>query len=676
MPSYLSPGVYVEEVSSGNKPIEGVSTSVAAFVGITIKGPVAQPVFITSFAEFVKNFGGPIQIIPGSQEHYLYYSVRQFFLEGGTRCFVVRVVHYGAVDDALTISAVSSSNTFDGLQEDGITTVSPALTITAANPGDWGDGLEVQIESSSAFSLLLGKDLVGGPAVNQLTLLDNQDIRIGSVLHLVREITGIVRSVDTVTGIITFEPMRTGPHYYSADPSITNGMTVVTPDYKLQTTVVVGSSVTAREGIVTDPIGLSSLQLLNGENIKIGSVINFINGQETLLEVTRIDFGTITGIGRVMIVDTAQNITVNFERDTARVYARDFDLAVRQGATEIERHLHLSLSAANSGDNVENRLAPGGSPTITATISGPSVLIMKNASFTHLGGGNNGWAGLTDADFVGSPVVGSGIHGLDKTKDPGILVMPNASRILSQSCVAYCEGRKNLFYIMDFPNGSGTPIESYPGFSSSYTALYYPWIQMSDPSTGKKISVPPSGAVAGTYAFTDMQRGVHKAPAGINEGYLDSAEGIEKIVTKGENDILYQRSVNVIRKFSEGIMVWGTRTLSSDPEWKYVNVRRLFIYLEQSIERGTQWVVFEPNDISLWATIRRNISAFLRIQWRDGMLAGQKEEEAFFVQCDRSTNPPEIVDAGQVVTLVGVAPLKPAEFVVFRFQQMAGKTSK
>jgi phage tail sheath protein FI len=198
---------------------------------------------------------------------------------------------------------------------------------------------------------------------------------------------------------------------------------------------------------------------------------------------------------------------------------------------------------------------------------------------------------------------------------------------------------------------------------------------MEEASTGAKIDVPPSGAIAGTYAYTDTQRGVHKAPAGLVEGFLDSALGIQRIVTKGENDILHQASVNVIRKFPEGILVWGARTLSADPEWKYVNVRRLFIFLEQSIERGTQWVVFEPNDASLWASIRRNVSAFLRLQWREGRLAGLKEEEAFFVQCDETTNPPEVVDAGQVVTLVGVAPLKPAEFVVFRFQQMAGRAA-
>lgn len=675
MPSYLTPGVYIEEVSSGSKPIEGVSTSVCAFVGVATKGPVAAPTLITSFAEFTRVFGGPIPIVPGTQEHYLYYAVRQFFTEGGRICYVVRVVHFGAVDDSLTIAAVASSLPLDGVEDDGTTAVSPAITVSAANPGAWGDGLQVKVENASAFSLLLGQDLAGGPGVNQLTLLDNQDVRVGSVLHLVQEVTGIVRSVDMATSQVTFEPMRSGPAYYAADPSITDTMAVFTPDYKLQTIAVLAAPVVASEGVVTGAIGLGTLQRLDGETIKVGSVLNFINGQQALLEVTRIDFGTVAGVGRVMIVETAQAIPDNYSRDTARVYARDFDLLVRQGTQELETHTHLSTRSANVSDYVENRLAPGKSSHITAAVDDSAALLLDNLAYTNLGGGNDGLTGLNDADFAGSALVGSGLHALDNVKEASILAVPNASQTLSQTCVAYCENRKSLFYVMDFPSGSGVPIESYPGFSSSYAALYYPWIKMEEASTGAKIDVPPSGAIAGTYAYTDTQRGVHKAPAGLVEGFLDSAVGIQRIVTKGENDILHQASVNVIRKFPEGILVWGARTLSADPEWTYINVRRLFIFLEQSIERGTQWVVFEPNDASLWASIRRNVSAFLRLQWREGRLAGLKEEEAFFVQCDETTNPPEVVDAGQVVTVVGVAPLKPAEFVVFRFQQMSGRAA-
>jgi phage tail sheath protein FI len=195
-------------------------------------------------------------------------------------------------------------------------------------------------------------------------------------------------------------------------------------------------------------------------------------------------------------------------------------------------------------------------------------------------------------------------------------------------------------------------------------------VKIFDPLRGKPISFPPSCSVAGIYSATDVSRGVHKAPAGIVEGRLKTAVGVERDVTKGEQEILNPNGINVIRNFPEsGLVVWGARTVSADPEWRYVNVRRLFLFLEESIDEGTQWVVFEPNDPVLWARIVRNVSAFLRVQWLEGKLVGLKEEEAFFVKCDEETNPPESVDLGRVITVIGVAPSKPAEFVIFRIMQ-------
>jgi phage tail sheath protein FI len=216
----------------------------------------------------------------------------------------------------------------------------------------------------------------------------------------------------------------------------------------------------------------------------------------------------------------------------------------------------------------------------------------------------------------------------------------------------------------DFQNNAGS------AFNSTYGALYYPWVKIFDPLRGKAIDFPPSCSVAGVYSATDISRGVHKAPAGIVDGRLKTIVGIERDVTKGEQEILNPNGINVIRNFPEsGLVVWGARTVSADPEWKYVNVRRLFLFLEESIDEGTQWVVFEPNDPVLWARITRNVSAFLRIQWLEGKLVGNKPEEAFFVKCDEETNPPESVDLGRVITVIGVAPSKPAEFVIFRIMQ-------
>jgi phage tail sheath protein FI len=211
------------------------------------------------------------------------------------------------------------------------------------------------------------------------------------------------------------------------------------------------------------------------------------------------------------------------------------------------------------------------------------------------------------------------------------------------------------------------------GYDSKFAALYWPWIKTFDPSTGTSRFIPPSGHMAGVWARNDDTRGVHKAPA--NE-VIRGVTSLQTQITKTEQELLNPIGVNCIRTFpGRGIRVWGARTLSSDAEWRYLNVRRLFNYLEESILQGTQWAVFEPNDPALWARIRRTISAFLTNEWRKGALFGLTPEQAFYVKCDSETNPAEGIDAGQVVCQIGVAPVKPAEFVVFQLSQFSGGTS-
>jgi len=206
--------------------------------------------------------------------------------------------------------------------------------------------------------------------------------------------------------------------------------------------------------------------------------------------------------------------------------------------------------------------------------------------------------------------------------------------------------------------------------SSNYGAFYFPWITIRDPfAPSSIINVPPSGHIAGIYARTDATRGVHKAPA--NET-VRGALNLTYNVTREEQADLNNLGVNCIRQFAtQGIRVWGARTRADDPQWRYLNVRRLFNQIEESIANGTRWVVFEPNDMSLWKSIRRDVTAFLTLLWRQGALMGATPEEAFFVQCDAETNPPELRDLGQVVTEIGVSIARPAEFVIFRVSQFA-----
>lgn len=309
----------------------------------------------------------------------------------------------------------------------------------------------------------------------------------------------------------------------------------------------------------------------------------------------------------------------------------------------------------------------------------------KIDTIISLQGGDNGDdpKSISAIDFEGDASAGNGLHAFDVIDDINIVAIPDAKgdRDSIIKGYSYCQNRGDCFLVADSPGGlSPTQVKNFKeaqgdylggnSFNSSFGALYYPWVYVSDHLTGGKKLVPPSGAVAGTYAHTDSVRGVHKAPAGTSEGYLDSVSGIERIVTKSEHDILNQPGINVIRSFpTAGICIWGARTLSADPEWKYINIRRLFLFLEESLDEATQWVVFEPNSRALWGSVIRNITAFLLRVWRDGALFGTTPEEAFFVKVDEENNPEEVRDVGQLIIDVGVAPVKPAEFVIIRISQ-------
>ncbi|MCZ7398864.1 MAG: phage tail sheath subtilisin-like domain-containing protein [Candidatus Methanoperedens sp.] len=360
-----------------------------------------------------------------------------------------------------------------------------------------------------------------------------------------------------------------------------------------------------------------------------------------------------------------------------------FKLVVKYNDNEIESYDNLTIATIEDSINdisayIKVEKDSWGDPLVTGSKKSP-----KKDTPLALAGGNDGLTSIAATDFEGDGKALNGLHAFDVVDDINIVVMPDMSgnRDAILKGLAYCQNRKDCFFIADppisldptavkaFKEGTGT----YTGnaFNSSFGALYYPWVIVSDPLNPKqKKYVPPSGAIAGTYAHTDSVRGVHKAPAGISEGYLDSVSGIERIITKSEHDGLNPIGINVIRSFpSSGIVVWGARTLTADPEWKYINIRRLFLFLEESIDKGTQWVVFEPNSPALWGSVIRNITAFLLRVWRDGALFGSTPEEAFYVKVDAENNPPEVRDAGQLIIEVGVAPVKPAEFVIIRIQQ-------
>jgi uncharacterized protein len=280
--------------------------------------------------------------------------------------------------------------------------------------------------------------------------------------------------------------------------------------------------------------------------------------------------------------------------------------------------------------------------------------------------------GGRDGLFIGrdgGPGARTGLKCFDEIDEIAILAAPGqVSPAVQDALLSHCETRKDRFAILDSPETITGGVDKLPKpRDSKYGAYYFPWIQVYDPDKGN-IFVPPSGHIAGVYSRTDSERGVHKAPA--NE-IVRGALGLKYNVSKGEQDLLNPKGINAIRFMNGGIRIWGARTLSSDPSWRYINVRRLFIMVESSIERATQWVVFEPNDHRLWKRVQRTISSFLTLLWRNGALMGTSPEQAFYVKCDDETNPPEVIDAGQLVVEIGLAPVKPAEFVIFRIGQMA-----
>ena len=367
-----------------------------------------------------------------------------------------------------------------------------------------------------------------------------------------------------------------------------------------------------------------------------------------------------------------------------------------------DAHLHEALGINNWSQFVKEYSAEGATSTpLSHAVYG----------FFQNGGGRCYVVNVgAKRELVGDGRQRKGIETLEEVDEVAIVAAPGFSDAASyDTLLSHCERLQDRVAILDAPenaanfnvdqlktvaaSGAAKPKKPAAGDTSApadtapagpagglrartsdngFGAFYFPWLVVRDPfSPTDLVNVPPSGHIAGIFARTDATRGVHKAPA--NETVRGALDLTYK-VTREEQGELNRLGVNCIRQFAtQGIRVWGARTLAdSASEWRYLNVRRLFNQIEESIADGTRWVVFEPNDVSLWKSIERDVSAFLTLQWRQGALMGATPEEAFFVRCNDETNPREVIDAGMVVTLVGIAPVKPAEFVIFRIGQGAG----
>lgn len=563
MAEYLSPGVYVEEYESSPRAIEGVGTSTAGFIGMTVKGPtVGAPSLVTNFADFQRQFGGYLSEYTHGEYRYLPYAVEQFFTNGGTRCFVTRVIP----DDA----KVATANA-------GI------LSLRAANEGKWGNRILVSFTTVNKRKMqLIAKE---GDLV--YTAKSTAGFAEGDLV----EFAGEMNRISTIfENTITFEQAFAG-----------------------------------------DPV-------------------------DTAL------------VPKAVLYSVEMDVTVRYESDT-----------------EVYTGLNLNPTSPNYvADKLKSSTLLAVEDVAPAPeIANPVSLIFgegKLAGSLAFTGGSDGTVEAVNAGtYIGDdkgPGKRTGIQSFIENTAASIIAVPGVTiPEVVVSLVAHCENQQNRFAILDIPKDKvkvNDVLEYRSMVDSTYAAMYHPWVQVFDPITKKPGFVPPSGSVAGVYSRTDVSRGVHKAPA--NE--VVQCTGLSVGYNNGEQDILNPAGVNLIRALpGQGIRVWGARTASSNASFKYVNVRRLFIYVEQSIKAATNWVVFEPNNSSLWARVQMTVSSFLENMFRAGMLAGETPAEAFFVDIGPSTMSRDDIMNGRLICEIGIAPSRPAEFVIFRVTQFTSEAA-
>ncbi len=525
MPEYLSPGVYIQEVDSGPRPIQGVGTACAAFVGFAPAGPPNTPSLVTNWSQYVETYGDLDESgrrnphMPGA---YMSHAVYGYFLNGGGRCYVTRVV---AADGQAALTEKGGKLQLPTRSSRAI----PSLIVTPKGPAT--ESIQVEVAPPTEESPPEGTFTLRIKMGQTEEVYEN----VGLGRRHPRNVVDVVKQASFIIEVV--EAQATGP---IAERTPENGTYLLRPE---------------------QPAVIPQVQA------------NHFTG----------DVAARSGMEGLEIAD-----------DVTMVCAPDLMSAYEMGALDLDGVKAVQLAMIAHCERMSDRMA------------------------------------ILDAV-------------------PTLAVRDGKAPLTPQAVKVWRERDTN--------------------YDSKFAALYYPWIKVAGPD-GRPLAVPPCGHMAGIWARSDNERGVHKAPA--NEVIRGALETVTPI-TKGEQDTLNPIGVNCIRSFTgRGVRIWGARTVSSDPAWRYISVRRLFNYVEKSLERGLQWVVFEPNDPDLWFRVRRDISAFLTGTWRDGMLFGRSPDEAFFVKCDEELNPPDVRDRGQLFVDIGLAPVKPAEFVVFRFSQWAG----
>jgi phage tail sheath protein FI len=675
MPEYLAPGVYIEETSFRAKSIEGVSTTTTGLVGPSRFGPVdLEPDIITGLVEFERIYGDrqKLEFSGGAKLHnYLWHAVRAFFEEGGKRLYVGRIfrplVTTGDPDGVESIYKRPSEK----ILEDDPSKNGALYSDGHARAWMYQDAL-AQLANDSVLVRARFPGAAGNVRV-RVTVKLGQNILVqdskkaGEPEHLSVK---ALRDFDTVWVSNVTSPVNSPPgsggfrlaHYDEAEQTWIFGDTATKANGDLRLNTASGS-------------GFSALSVDEGDEVRVATLT---------VSVTTAD-GSTTNVWDNIALDpkhentfgTPDSISRTFSQNPSSLsQARTLPIVVLVGeglSTGVE--FIQTLIAYGTSSKSNESLSANLLDNLDSTDSERSVEIL-------LTGGNDGqlpgaeeYAGnineQTNAKF--------GLVSFEDLEDIAIVATPGATAnykdrtaeatAIINALIAHAERMRYRIAVID--SGDDQSISEVRAMrakiDSKYAAFYYPWIRVLDPVTNSEINLPPSGFVAGIYARNDTNRAVYKAPA--NE-VVGLAIGFEKMLNRAQQEVLNPEGINCFRFFEgRGFRLWGARTTSSDPEWKYVNLRRYFAYLERSIDKGTQWAVFEPNGSMLWDNVRRTIEDFLFNEFQMGALLGDKPDKAYFVRCDRSTMTQNDLDNGRLVCLVGVAPLRPAEFVIFRIGQ-------
>jgi hypothetical protein len=615
MPVAVSyPGVYVEEIPSGVRTIAGVATSITAFIGRTVRGPVNEAVVINSFGDYERRFGGL------SNDSTVSFAVRDYFLNGGTQAIIVRLFNPTFADDAARLAALAAATTQAQTAADA---VADAADTEAGNAG-----------ATAASVAAAAQGAVGAASAPG-----------AAAASAAQAVAAAAQTAAAAAG---------------ADAASVNAATAAA------VAGAVTAAANAQAPVTRARLSIGGITLVAANEGSWGNLLR-----------ARIDHN-VSGPGAADL----------------------FNLSIRDGVTgeiELIRNVSIVTNHVRRIDNVlrkESKLMrvegglPGTRPA-ASTAPAPGADPFGATASTGVSQPASDGNALVNTDYLGSEANKTGIYALERADLFNLLCIPPIAPTTDipndvwAAADSYCL-RKRAVVIVDPPSGWTDVATAVSGIgavgaASRNAAIYFPRLRQPNPLRESQIETfAPCGAVAGLIARTDGARGVWKAPAGL-EATLFGVPELSVPLTDAENGQLNPLGINCLRSIAPaGRIVWGARTRQGDDrlasEWKYLPVRRLALYIEESLYRGTQWVVFEPNDEPLWAQIRLNVGAFMHTLFRQGAFQGTTPAEAYLVKCDRETTTQDDINRGVVNIVVGFAPLKPAEFVIIKLQQLAGQT--